>query len=73
MPNTIRSKEYREVIEKLKIARIECGLTQKQVSQKLKRSQSFISKVEAGEQRVDILELKKFAEVYKKKIPYFLK
>ena len=73
MPKTIHTKEYQELIGRLKAARIDRGLTQKQVSQKLRLSQSYISKVEAGEQRVDILELKKFAEIYKKDISYFLK
>jgi len=72
MPKTIHTKKYREVIGRLRAARIDFGLTQKQVSQKLNLSQSYISKVEAGEQRIDILELTELANIYKKNINFFL-
>lgn len=72
MSRTLRTKEYGVFIEKLRQARLDAGLTQVEVSEKLKRPQSYISKIEAGEQRVDILELKKFAEIYKKDVSYFL-
>ena len=32
-----------------------------------------MSRIEVGEQGLDILELKKFAELYKKDINYFVK
>lgn len=73
MPKTIRTSEYKQVIERLKQARLDAGLTQAEVSEKIKQPQSYISKVEAGEQRVDILELKSFADLYKKGLNYFIK
>jgi len=73
MGKSIRTKEYRYFIEKLKKARIQASLTQVEVAKKIKRPQSYISKAEAGEQRLDIVELKKFAELYKKDINYFIK
>lgn len=72
MGRTIRTKEYGIIIEKLRQARLDSGLTQTQVAKKLKRPQSYVSKCEAGEQRVDVLELKKFAELYKKDMNYFI-
>lgn len=72
MPDTIRSSEYKEVINKLKTARIAAGLSQEEVAKKLDKSQSYISKVEAGEQRIDIVELKRFSILYKKSIEFFL-
>ena len=72
MGRTIQSKEYGVIIEKLQQARLDIGLTQVDVAKKLKRPQSYVSKCEAGEQRIDILELKKFAELYKKDVGYFL-
>ena len=72
MSRTLRTKEYGEIIEKLRQARYDAGFTQVEVAKKLKRPQSYLSKVEAGEQRLDILELKKFAELYKKDVGYFL-
>ncbi len=72
MGRTIRTKEYGIIIEKLRQARLDAGLTQDEVADKLNRPQSYVSKCEAGEQRIDILELKKFAELYKKDLSYFL-
>ena len=72
MVDTIRSKEYAIFVEKLQKARLEAGLRQIDVAKKLKRTQSYVSRVEVGEQRLDILELKKFAELYKKDINYFI-
>jgi len=72
MGRTIHTKEYGVIIGKLKQARFDAGLTQDDVAKKFKRPQSYVSKCEAGEQRVDILELKKFAELYKKDVGYFL-
>jgi transcriptional regulator with XRE-family HTH domain len=73
MVDTIRSKEYRDFVGKLRETRHEAGLRQIDVAKKLKRTQSYVSRVEVGEQRLDILELKKFADLYKKDINYFIK
>lgn len=72
MEKTIYKKEYRQIIDKLKKARLESGLAQKEVAKKLKRSQSYISKIEAGEQRIDVIELKLFADLYKKDVKFFI-
>lgn len=58
---------------KLRAARKEIGLTQLQVAIKLKETQSYISKVEVGEQRIDVIELKMFADLYKKDLDFFIK
>ena len=73
MGRSIRTKEYQDFALKLKNARLEAGFTQVEVTRKLKRSQSYISKSEAGEQRLDIVEIKKFAMLYKKDVGYFVK
>ncbi len=72
MNKSIHSNEYKTLVKKLKEARLEAGLTQGGVAKKLKRPQSYISKVENGEQRIDVVEMKKFANLYKKDINYFL-
>ena len=73
MSKSIYSKDYRNVIEKLRKARLDAGLKQSEVAQKLKKPQSYISKIERGERRVDIAELKGLAKIYKKDITYFVK
>ncbi len=73
MDKTIKTKEYAKFIEKLRKARLEAGLKQIDVAKKVKRPQSYISRVESGEYRLDILEVKKFAKIYGKSIRYFIK
>ncbi len=73
MVKSIQTKEYAYFVEKLRKARIEAGLTQVQVAKKIGRPQSHISNIESGQQRVDIIELKRFAKLYGKEISHFLK
>ena len=73
MGRTIRTKEYAVFIERMIKARKEAGLRQVDVAKKMKRPQSYISRVESGEYRLDILEVKKFAKLYNKEINYFVK
>lgn len=72
MGKTIYTSEYKNFAQKLRKAREDAGFSQVQIAKVLKKSQSFISKVEAGQQRLDILEVKQFAKLYKKNISYFL-
>ena len=73
MKKSIHTKEYAVFVERLKTARLEAGLTQVQVAKKLKRPQSHVSNVESGQQRLDVIELQRFAKMYGKEINYFLK
>ncbi|MDI6820758.1 MAG: helix-turn-helix transcriptional regulator [Patescibacteria group bacterium] len=73
MPKTIYSKDHRYIVERLKKARQEADLGQIKVARLLKKTQSYISKIEAGQRRIDIVSLKEFARIYKKPIDYFLK
>ena len=73
MDKTITTKEYANFIKKLRQARLDAGLKQIDVAKKLKRPQSYISRVESGEYRVDVLEIQRFAKLYKKDINYFIK
>lgn len=73
MEKTIKTKEYARFIERLRKARLEVGLKQIDVAKKVKRPQSYISRIESGEYRLDILEVKRLANIYGKSIEYFLK
>ena len=66
------SARYRRFLERLKAARVKAGLTQSQVAAALRRPQSFVSKCESGERRVDVIELEDFARVYRRPPTYFL-
>lgn len=59
-----RSAEYESFLRRLRDARRKAGLTQLEAARALGKPQSFISKCESGERRVDVVELKAFAKVY---------
>jgi len=73
MGKSVYSKEYEFVLEQLKAARLEAGLTQKDIAEKLGKPQSYISKCESGERRLDNVELNKLAKLYKKPLSFFTK
>lgn len=73
MKKSIYSNDYKFLIKQLKKARIEAGFNQKEVANKLNRTQSYISKIESGQLRVDVIQLKELAELYKKSLDCFLK
>ena len=73
MVKSIHTKEYAYFVERLRKARLEAGLTQAQMAKKLGRPQSHISNVESGQQRVDVVELQRFAKIYNKDVNYFIK
>lgn len=53
---SIYSLEYQSLLSKLVAARKVSGLTQQELADKLGRHQSFISKIETGERRMDVVE-----------------
>jgi transcriptional regulator with XRE-family HTH domain len=59
----LRSPRHRALIGEVVAARQAAGLTQRQLAAKLKRSNSFIWKLEAGERQINVLELIEIARV----------
>lgn len=72
MDKIIYTKEHKNLIKLLKKARKEAGLDQEDVASFLGKTQSYVSKIEAGQRRIDIIQLRQFAKLYKKPINYFL-
>ncbi len=72
MSNAIYQPEYQAMLRRLKHARRAAGLTQQRVAKRLKKPQSFVAKCETGERRIDPVELKHFAHLYKKPLEYFV-
>lgn len=72
MPRAIYTKDHNEIVERLKEARIEIGLGQVEVAERLGKTQSYISKIESGQRRFDVLQLKEFAKLYKKPLDFFV-
>ncbi len=67
----IYSDQYQEFLKRLRQARKDAKMTQKDVALKLGRPQSYVSKCESGERRVDIVELADFAKMYHKPLDFF--
>ena len=61
MAKSIYTKEYGRFLELLIRARREAGLTQVEVASRLGRPQSYVSKYENGERRLDVIEFLEIA------------
>lgn len=62
MTKSVFSTRYGLFRQRLIRARDAAGLTQVQLAAKLKRPQSYISKYERGERRLDVIEFLEVAE-----------
>ena len=66
------TRGYRYMLKRLRTARLEADLTQVEVAKALGRPQSFVTKCELGERRIDPIELQQFAKLYRRRVSYFL-
>lgn len=66
-----KSADYVRFARRLREAREEAGLSQAQAARRLGRGQSYVSKSESGERRVDVIELKAFAKLYGVPLSFF--
>ncbi|QLY30409.1 helix-turn-helix transcriptional regulator [Nocardia huaxiensis] len=62
MEKSIYSAEYQRLCAVLRQLRQDAGLTQVEVAARLDVPQSFVSKYESGERRLDVIELRYVAE-----------
>ncbi|MBU1006701.1 MAG: helix-turn-helix domain-containing protein [Candidatus Omnitrophica bacterium] len=66
MGKTIYTKTHKSLVKRLVEAREQAGLLQEEVAKKLGRTQSYVSKLESGQRRIDIVQVKELARLYKK-------
>ena len=66
------SKEYEIFLERLVAARKESGLTQDDLARRLRQTQSWVSKVERGERRIDVIELRDVCRALGHSLPRFV-
>ncbi len=64
MEKTIYTEEYAVVLRLLLDARKRSGLRQVDLAKKLRQSQSFVSKIECGDRRLDIIQLRTLCGIY---------
>ena len=73
MEKSIYAKEYRVLLKLLRETRKAAGLTQIEVSKRLGETQTFVSKCERGERRIDLLEWLQFCKAMETEPEEFLK
>jgi transcriptional regulator with XRE-family HTH domain len=64
LQKSLFSPAYTRFLALFRQARIAAGLTQVEAAKRLGRPQSFVSKCESGERRVDVIEFIQFCRVY---------
>ncbi|HXP79975.1 MAG TPA: helix-turn-helix transcriptional regulator [Verrucomicrobiae bacterium] len=62
MRKSVHTKNYAVFLELLIAVRHRVGMTQSQLGQRLRIGQPGISKIERGERRVDVIELRMICE-----------
>jgi transcriptional regulator with XRE-family HTH domain len=69
---SIHSPEYAVMLVLLRKVREEAGLRQVDLAARLGRLQTFVSKVETGERRLDVLELRSICRELGTDLPTFV-
>lgn len=72
MGKSIYSEQYQLTLSLLKKAREEAGLSQVQLADRLGQTQTFISKCERGERRLDVIEVRDFCDAIGISFPDFI-
>lgn len=58
MEKSIYTDEYRVLLRLLREAREESGVTQVELARRLAQTQSYVSKIELGDRRLDLVQLR---------------
>ncbi|MFN0050228.1 MAG: helix-turn-helix domain-containing protein [Cytophagales bacterium] len=69
---SLNKKEHNILIEQLYRLRMSSGLRQFDLAHKLNVPQSFISKIESGERRIDIIELREICNALDSNLEEFI-
>ncbi len=71
MQKSIHSPRYKAFLRLLRGARKQAGVTQEELAARLGETQSFVSKCERGERRLDLVEVWAFCEELGVSFPRF--
>jgi ribosome-binding protein aMBF1 (putative translation factor) len=69
---SITSRQYRTFLRQLRLARKHSGLSQVELATRIDETQSFVSKCERGERRLDVMELREFCKALGISLPSFV-
>ena len=72
MEKSIFTREHKVFTEALRAAREKAGLTQVELSEKLGITQSYLSKVERGERRLDLVQVRTWCRAFGITLPAFV-
>ena len=72
MDKSIHTGEYAALLALLREARRAANLSQVQLAERLGQSQSFVSRMEIGERRLDLIQLRTICRVLGTTLPDFV-
>ncbi len=58
MSESLHSEEYRLFVTQLRAARAKSGLSQRELAARLRKSYSYVAKIETGATRMDIYQIR---------------
>jgi transcriptional regulator with XRE-family HTH domain len=70
---SLHSDEYKTFLRILKSVREDAGVTQVELATRLKQTQTFISKCERGQRRIDVIEMRQICKALKLDFGSFIK
>lgn len=73
MKKSLHSPEHQILCGLLRELRLEAGLSQDELAEKLNVPQSLISRIEVGERRLDILELRQYCSAVQTTMSRFVR
>lgn len=72
MEKSIFTREHAVLVAALRDLRLRAGMTQVDLAAKLGRSQSFVTKAETGERRLDVVQLRQVCRILGTTLPLFI-
>jgi transcriptional regulator with XRE-family HTH domain len=72
MEKSVFTPEYRALLSLLREAREAAGISQTALAERLGQSQSFVSKVEIGERRLDLIQVRTICRTLGTTLPAFV-
>jgi transcriptional regulator with XRE-family HTH domain len=73
MGKSIGSPDQKKLLSLLRQIRLDAGLRQEDLAKRLGRPQSFVSKYESGERRLDLLELRQVCNAVRIDLAKFIR
>lgn len=73
MDKSIHTDEYAVLLRLLREAREKAGYTQIELAKAIGQSQSFVTKVETGDRRLDLVQLRTLLRVFKVPMTKFVR